>query len=72
MLKKQEPTNRIRIKGGAIVDVNFNLKGNCKKCGREFFWAVTRHKTFMPVVQDENGEYMSHFADCPFSNAFRK
>lgn len=72
MLKKQEPTNRIRIKGGAIVDVNFNFKGNCKKCGKEFFWAVTRKKTFMPIVQNEEGEYLSHFVDCPFANIFRK
>ena len=63
---------RITLKGGAEVLVDFDNKGKCKKCGKHVVWANTvATGKYMPIVMDQNREWMSHFVDCPFSKQFR-
>ena len=54
----------ITLEGGAEVFFN-DQHGKCKSCGVDFLWGITRNNKWIPVVQDENGKFLSHFANCP-------
>lgn len=56
----QEIENRLKEIGVGIT--------NCKKCGKEIFFISTKMGNLMPV--DLN--LITHFADCPYANDFRK
>jgi hypothetical protein len=60
----------IKLKGGAEVTM---LSGStrCKACGVEMYWAVTANGKRIPIVKDGE-EWMSHFANCPEANRFRR
>jgi len=40
----------------------------CKKCGRKIWFVKSKNGKAMPVTD----EALSHFADCPGANGFRK
>lgn len=63
--------NWITLEGGAEVFFN-DAKGKCKSCGADFLWGITINRKWIPVVQDENGKYFSHFANCPGAGKYRK
>lgn len=64
---------RITLKGGALVDVDFSQRGTCKKCGEPIIWAQTaRNQKWIPIKEDDDGQYISHFSDCQFADEFRK
>ncbi|HLN19152.1 MAG TPA: hypothetical protein VK255_03210 [Patescibacteria group bacterium] len=44
---------------------------NCQGCQARIFFAKTEGGKFMPISTDENGDFISHFADCPVANRFR-
>lgn len=63
----------IFLKGGAKVWVDFTIdKSRCKGCYKQIFWASTCNGKKMPICQNEKGEWISHFYDCPKSKDFRK
>ena len=41
---------------------------HCRACGRPIWWVLTKNGRKMPVTD----ECISHFADCPNANEFRK
>ena len=55
-----EIENRIRKLGTEIV--------KCSKCGQEIFWIRTKSGKAAPITL----KLISHFADCPNANDFRK
>ncbi len=63
----------LTLLGGAKVHVDFIVdKGRCRACNEIIYWAITENKNKMPICQDENGDFMSHFANCPAAKKFRK
>lgn len=63
----------IILKGGARVWVDFSLdKGRCRGCYKKIYWASTENGKKMPIIQNEQGEWQSHFTDCPKAKFFRK
>ena len=44
----------------------------CKGCGKRIYWAKTENGKSMPVSQLANGDYVSHFFDCPDAKKFKK
>lgn len=60
----------IILKGGATVEI-IGKRGTCKSCGAVFEWAMTKGGGLMPVVQVD-GEFVSHFANCPGAAKHRK
>ena len=56
----EEIENRIIKLGANITD--------CKKCGKKIFFISTKMGNLMPT----NLNLISHFADCPNANEFRK
>jgi len=63
---------RIKLLGNAIVTVDLSKKSVCKRCRRTIWWAVTKNAQKMPICKDINGNFISHFADCPSAKEFRK
>ena|GEM_PF-6536872 len=43
-------------------------KGRCRACGKEIWWLKTKSGKAMPWTRDG----VSHFADCPQANQFRR
>uniref|UniRef100_A0A6M3KLC6 Uncharacterized protein n=1 Tax=viral metagenome TaxID=1070528 RepID=A0A6M3KLC6_9ZZZZ len=62
----------ITLKGNAKVTVDFDDTGKCKKCGMDIIWATTQKAKSMPICKDKDGFFVSHFANCPYSEDFRK
>jgi len=63
----------IILLGGAEVWIDLELdKGRCKACHKTIYWASTSNGKKMPICQDLNGKWISHFADCPKSEKFRR
>jgi Fe-S cluster biogenesis protein NfuA len=57
------------------VDQSDLLTGKCRGCGASIIWGTTKNGKNFPIsrVLNENiYEYISHFADCPKANEFRK
>lgn len=63
--------NWIKLEGGAEVFLN-DSTGVCKSCGKRFLWGVTKKNKWMPVTQNEDGTYISHFSDCSGASKHRK
>ena len=42
-----------------------------KRYGVDFLWGITKNNKWIPVVQDENGKFLSHFANCPGAGKHR-
>ena len=61
----------ITLEGGTEVFF-YGTDGKCKSCGANFLWSITKNNKWIPVVQDENGKFLSHFADCPGAAEHRK
>ena len=73
-MNKKHPI-RIRVNSGMLTvysDREILPKSYCRGCGKEIFWVKTIGRKKMPISKTENGEYISHFADCPAANKFRK
>ena len=47
-------------------------KSKCRNCKKEIYWVKTVNGKNMPVSIGSMNEYISHFADCPAANEFRK
>jgi len=63
----------VKLEGGAEVFIDTpRRKGICKACKKEFVWGVTRKNRFKPVIQREDGSWISHFVDCPNADQFRR
>ncbi len=63
----------IKLLGGAEVVVDFDDKeARCRKCGKKIRFGITKHSRLMPIIQQEDGQWKSHFADCQFAAEFRK
>lgn len=56
----EEIETRIRKLGTEIV--------KCKRCGQEIFFIRTKNGKSMPTIL----KLLSHFADCPSADEFRK
>ena len=67
---------KIILKGGAEVEVHNDdviaKPAKCSRCGQEMVWSITSTGKKMPITKDKDGKWISHFADCPFANKFRK
>lgn len=63
----------ITLKGNAKVYVDMQLdKGRCRGCYKTIYWASTMNGKKMPIIQNDKGEWQSHFTDCPKSKFYRK
>lgn len=63
----------ISLKNGIQVEVDIEKdKGECRGCGEEIFWATTRRGKKMPICQEDDGSWVSHFSNCIMANDFRK
>jgi hypothetical protein len=69
-------TKEIILKGGVIVKIPIKFEyDKCKGCkANDIIWAMTiKNKRPMPIRWDEiQGEWISHFIDCPNASEFRK
>lgn len=63
---------KIKLRSGSEVTADWDSKTNCKKCGKEIFWAMTKNEKPMPIILVGLAEWDSHFADCKFAKEFRK
>jgi len=63
---------KIKLKGGAEVTVDLSNATKCKKCEKKIWFGATKNNRLMPISQNEDGEYQSHFSDCEFAKSFRK
>mgnify|MGYP001575581322 FL=1 len=61
----------ITLEGGAEVFF-YETDGKCKSCDAVLMWGITKNNEWIPVVQDENGKFLSHFAGCPGAAEHRK
>jgi hypothetical protein len=57
---------RVTLGGGLQVTVDFSRSTKCRGCGQDIYWCVTDSGQRMPLV------ILSHFADCPKADEFRK
>lgn len=63
----------IKLKGGAIVSVDFSAKSKCRSCGQWIWWAKTKNGKNMPISNCVmTMEYESHFANCKQADRWRK
>jgi hypothetical protein len=63
----------ITLLGGAKVWVDLEIdRGRCKACRQTIYWSTTMTAKKMPICQDEKGNWVSHFANCPKADFFRK
>ncbi len=61
------------LKGGSKVWVDFEIdKSHCKGCRKQIYWATTENAKKMPICQDDKGNWVSHFYNCPKASFFRK
>lgn len=62
----------ITLKNGITVELDVKDKGECRGCGEEIYWAITRRGKKMPICQLDDGSWVSHFSNCTMANDFRK
>ena len=62
----------VKLKGNIEVFLDDKKRGICRRCGAEIDWAVTKRNKWMPIVKDKDGNWVSHFVDCPQAIQFRK
>ena len=62
---------RITLGGGAQIYFN-GKEGQCFSCNARFLWGITKNNKWIPIVKDENGKHISHFANCPGAGKHRK
>lgn len=66
------PAKLITRSGNLDIAVS-SIPSKCKACNATIYWAETQAGKLMPVRKWENeGEYISHFADCPAAKKFRQ
>lgn len=64
---------KIKLLGGACVWVDMIIdKGRCRGCYKTIYWSSTENGKKMPIIQNEKGEWQSHFTDCPKAKFYRK
>ena len=63
---------QIKLLGNAVVTVDLSESSTCKRCRRIIWWAVTKNAKKMPICKDTDGNFISHFTDCPGVKGFRK
>ena len=70
----------IKLKGGAIVEVDFIEVSKCRSCGKMIWWAKTKNGKNMLIsvvgkqlkAVDEKDSFESHFASCKQADKWRK
>ena len=62
---------QIALKGGAVVFANLAEVSRCKKCKQKIHWATTKNAKSMPICIDKDGNWVSHFSNCPAAKHFR-
>ncbi len=64
---------KLKLAGGAEVWVDFDLdKSRCKGCRKRIYWATTCNAKKMPIIQNDDGQWQSHFYDCRKAAMFRR
>lgn len=64
---------QLTLSGGAKVYVDLTIdKGRCRGCYKTIYWASTENAKKMPICQDKDGTWISHFASCPKAKFYRK
>ena len=63
---------KIKLVNGFSVTADLSQLASCRSCGKSILWAVTKNAKKMPICKDDNGNWISHFADCPSASKFRK
>ena len=64
--------SQIKLLGNATVTVDLSEFSSCKRCRRVIWWAATKNAQKMPICKDKDGNFISHFTDCPGTKEFRK
>ena len=72
IFSKENMFSQIKLLGNAIVTVDLSESSVCKRCRRAIWWAVTKNAKKMPICKDNDGNFISHFTDCPGATEFRK
>lgn len=62
---------QITLKGGAVVFANLAEVSRCRKCKQKIHWATTKNAKSMPICTDSEGNWVSHFTNCPGAKHFR-
>ena len=62
----------ITLKGGVVVTVDLTNQAKCSKCKMAIVWSVTKNLKNMPICNDKDGQWVSHFSNCVFHKEFRK
>jgi len=71
----KQKTKEVILKGGVAVTIPVNFKyAKCRGCSAtDIIWATTKSGKSMPIRWSEKEkDFISHFADCPGANKFRK
>jgi len=55
---------RVQLKNGQVVDVNFARKSACNYCGEEIFWGQLSYGKFIPIQEDDDLGYICHVELC--------
>lgn len=63
---------KIKLEGGAEVDIDLNRPTKCKGCGAKIWFGVTKSGSLMPVIEIRKDVFQSHFADCKKAKNFKK
>lgn len=63
---------KIKLKSGIEVVVDWDSKTTCKNCNAEIYWAETKNGKFMPIELVGLAEWDTHYATCKFANEFKK
>ncbi len=63
---------KIKLEGGAEVEIDLNRPTKCRGCGAKIWFAVTKEGKLMPVVEIGPEKYQSHFADCKKAKDFKR
>jgi len=61
------------LSNGITVFLDDNIQPtSCRSCNKIIWFARTAYNRHMPITKNENGEWISHFQDCPAAKYHRK
>lgn len=68
---------KLKIKGNITGDITVTVETplkwtKCKRCKKSIIWAVTKNAKKMPITQDNDGDWVCHFANCEYASSFKK